>query len=132
MLSKYVYGRVPTNVPKVTWTVTAVDHEMIGFTPVIAKDLIGEVDNSAYPGDQREDPHDAGDAGAARRGRSGADDVWPGRVSGAARADGRGARPHQHCLEGAAGAAGPLAEGCFCPASGLAAGEGDALSISAS
>ena len=49
MFSKYVYGRVPANVPKVTWTVTAVDHERIGFTPVIAKDLIGEVDNSAYP-----------------------------------------------------------------------------------
>ena len=49
MFSKYVYGRVPNNVPKVTWTVTAVDHEMIGFTPVIAKDLIGEVDNSSYP-----------------------------------------------------------------------------------
>jgi hypothetical protein len=49
MLSKYVYGRVPENLPKVNWTVTAVDHEMIGFTPVIAKDLIGEVDNSAYP-----------------------------------------------------------------------------------
>jgi hypothetical protein len=39
----------PERVPKVTWTVTAVDHEMIGFTPVIAKDLIGEVDNSSYP-----------------------------------------------------------------------------------
>jgi hypothetical protein len=49
MFSKYVYGRVPNNVPKVNWTVTAVDHEMIGFTPVIAKDLIGEVDNSSYP-----------------------------------------------------------------------------------
>jgi hypothetical protein len=49
MYSKYVYGRVPKNVPKVTWTVRAVDHEMIGFTPVIAKDLIGVVDNSAYP-----------------------------------------------------------------------------------
>src|SRR5213080_308157 len=49
MFSKYVYGRVPSNVPKVTWTVTAEDREMIGFTPVIAKDLIGEVDNSAYP-----------------------------------------------------------------------------------
>ena len=48
-LSKYVYGQVPENTPKVTWTVTAVDHEMIGFTPVIAKDLIGVVDNSAYP-----------------------------------------------------------------------------------
>jgi len=49
MFSKYVYGRVPANVPKVRWTVTAVDRERIGFTPVIAKDLIGEVDNSNCP-----------------------------------------------------------------------------------
>jgi hypothetical protein len=49
MFSKYVYGRVPNEVPKVTWSVTAVDHEMIGFTPVIAKDLAGQVDNSSYP-----------------------------------------------------------------------------------
>ena len=49
MFEKYVYGRAPANVPKVTWTATAVDHEMIGFTPVIAKDLIGTVDNSSYP-----------------------------------------------------------------------------------
>lgn len=46
---KYVYGRVPANVPAVKWTVTAVDREMIGFSPVVAKDLIGEVDNSSYP-----------------------------------------------------------------------------------
>jgi hypothetical protein len=49
MYSKYVYGRIPKDTPKVTWTVAATDHEMIGFTPVIAKDLFGEVDNSAYP-----------------------------------------------------------------------------------
>jgi hypothetical protein len=49
MYSKYVYGRVPDNVPKVSWTVATVDREMIGFTPVIAKDLIGEVDNSSDP-----------------------------------------------------------------------------------
>src|SRR5579863_1271472 len=49
MYSKYVYGRVPSVVPKVTWSVTAVDHEMIGFTPVIAKDVVGEVDNAADP-----------------------------------------------------------------------------------
>ena len=49
MFEKYVYGRVPPNVPKVSWTITATDHEMIGFTPVIAKDLIGTVDNSSYP-----------------------------------------------------------------------------------
>jgi hypothetical protein len=41
---------VPANVPKVTWTVTAVDREMIGFgNPVIAKDIVGEVDNSSDP-----------------------------------------------------------------------------------
>jgi hypothetical protein len=49
MLSKYVYGFVPPNVPKVAWSVSAVDHEMIGFTPVTATDLIGTVDNSSYP-----------------------------------------------------------------------------------
>ena len=49
MFSEYVYGRVPRDVPKVTWTVTAVDHEMIGMTPVIVKDLIGMADNSSYP-----------------------------------------------------------------------------------
>ncbi len=49
MYEKYVYGRIPKDVPKVTWTVTAVDHEMLGFNPVIAKDLVGQVDNSAYP-----------------------------------------------------------------------------------
>ncbi len=47
--SKYVYGFVPANLPVVHWTVVATDHEMIGFTPVIAKDLVGEVDNSACP-----------------------------------------------------------------------------------
>jgi hypothetical protein len=44
-----VYGRVPINAPKVTWTVKAVDKEVIGFHPVIAKELAGHVDNSAYP-----------------------------------------------------------------------------------
>jgi hypothetical protein len=49
MEEKYVYGRVPQDVPKVTWTVTAVDHEFIGFSRVVAKDMIGTVDNSSYP-----------------------------------------------------------------------------------
>jgi hypothetical protein len=49
MYEKYVYGKIPNDVPKVTWTVMAVDHEMIGFSPVIVKDLIGEVDNSSCP-----------------------------------------------------------------------------------
>ena len=47
--SRYVYGFVPDNIPNVHWTVTAVDNELIGFTPVIAKDLIGEVENSSCP-----------------------------------------------------------------------------------
>ena len=49
MFSKYIYGRVPSGVPKVTWTVKNVDHEMIGFIPVTAKDVEGVVDNSSYP-----------------------------------------------------------------------------------
>jgi hypothetical protein len=44
-----VYGRLPMNVPKVTWSVAAVDHEHIGFTDVTAKAVIGHVDNSACP-----------------------------------------------------------------------------------
>lgn len=44
-----VYGRVPKNAPKVTWSVTTVDHEFIGFTPVLAKEVIGRADNSGCP-----------------------------------------------------------------------------------
>jgi hypothetical protein len=43
-----VYGRVPKSVPKVTWTVAATDREFVGFTPVVAKKLVGHVDNSTY------------------------------------------------------------------------------------
>ena len=49
MFSKYIYGRVPNDVPKVTWTVKTVDHEMIGFTPVVARDVEGVVDNFSDP-----------------------------------------------------------------------------------
>ena len=48
-MEREVYGRLPKNVPKVTWTVKITDKEFIGFTPVIAKQLIGHVDNTAYP-----------------------------------------------------------------------------------
>ena len=44
-----VYGRVPKNVPRVTWTVKVTDREFFGFTPVIAQELVGHVDNSDYP-----------------------------------------------------------------------------------
>jgi hypothetical protein len=46
---EFVYGRIPDNVPKVTWSVAASEHEMVGFHPVVAKDLIGRVDNSSDP-----------------------------------------------------------------------------------
>jgi hypothetical protein len=45
-----VIGRVPKNVPKVTWSITtqAMDR-VVGEIPVVAKQLMGHVDNSACP-----------------------------------------------------------------------------------
>ena len=95
MYSKYVYGFVPANVPKVTWTVTAVDHEMIGFTPVIAKDLIGEVDNSGCPAISVKIHMTVVTPANASRARSRADGVHPRRISQSQRAARRRARPDQ-------------------------------------
>ncbi len=44
-----VYGRLPENLPGVNWEVVISEREFIGWTPVIAKKLIGHVDNSDYP-----------------------------------------------------------------------------------
>src|SRR3954468_4995592 len=44
-----VIGRVPQNVPKVTWEVTETVNTTVGDLPVVAKQVIGHVDNSAYP-----------------------------------------------------------------------------------
>jgi len=44
-----VYGRIPKNVPKVTWTVTNLSRTNNGAIPVITKQLVGHVDNSSYP-----------------------------------------------------------------------------------
>lgn len=44
-----VYGRIPENVPDVSWEVEIVDQEWVGRIPVTAKKVIGHVDNSAYP-----------------------------------------------------------------------------------
>jgi hypothetical protein len=49
MYEDNVYGRIPKDVPKVNWSVIATDHENLGGHPVIAKELIGTVNNSAYP-----------------------------------------------------------------------------------
>jgi lysophospholipase L1-like esterase len=44
-----VYGRIPSNVPKVTWEVTATSPGKVGEVTVVTKTLVGHVDNSGYP-----------------------------------------------------------------------------------
>lgn len=44
-----VYGRLPASIPEVTWSVKITDREWVGRIPVVAKLLVGHVDNSAYP-----------------------------------------------------------------------------------
>ncbi|WP_228852158.1 glucuronyl esterase domain-containing protein [Aegicerativicinus sediminis] len=46
---KEVYGEIPKNVPDVTWEVVFEERELIGWTPVTVKKLIGKVDNRSYP-----------------------------------------------------------------------------------
>ncbi|MBS1510330.1 MAG: acetylxylan esterase [Bacteroidetes bacterium] len=46
---KEVYGRIPANVPQVSWTVKVMEREFVARTPVIVKMLQGHVDNNAYP-----------------------------------------------------------------------------------
>ncbi len=47
-MEREVYGRLPKTLPKVTWTVAVSEREFVGRFPVIAKQLVGHVDNSAY------------------------------------------------------------------------------------
>lgn len=44
-----IYGRMPAKTPSVTWKVQIQEREYVGMTPVVAKQLIGHVDNSDYP-----------------------------------------------------------------------------------
>ncbi len=45
-----VFGRVPKNVPKVTWSVvTQATDRVVGAMPVAAKQWVGQVDNAACP-----------------------------------------------------------------------------------
>jgi (4-O-methyl)-D-glucuronate---lignin esterase len=44
-----VYGRVPKDVPAVTWEVTGTTEEKVSDIPVITKKLVGHVDNSKCP-----------------------------------------------------------------------------------
>ncbi|MEN9685398.1 MAG: hypothetical protein RLZZ28_1184 [Bacteroidota bacterium] len=48
-MSREVYGRVPKNTPSVKWELKLIDKEVVNRIPVIAKQLIGHVDNSSYP-----------------------------------------------------------------------------------
>ncbi len=44
-----IYGRIPENVPSVTWEVRNETKKKLGDTPIIIRDLVGKVDNSSYP-----------------------------------------------------------------------------------
>ncbi len=44
-----VYGRVPKDVPKVTWEVTGTTQEKVGDIAVVTKRLLGHVDNTRCP-----------------------------------------------------------------------------------
>ncbi len=48
-LEKDVYGRIPADVPKVTWRVEAHGQGKLAGYPIIYRRLLGHVDNSAYP-----------------------------------------------------------------------------------
>jgi hypothetical protein len=43
-----VLGRVPANVPKVTWVINRTARFTVGGRPVIGKELVGKVDNSTF------------------------------------------------------------------------------------
>ncbi|MBN2685368.1 MAG: hypothetical protein JXR40_08825 [Pontiellaceae bacterium] len=44
-----VYGRIPDNVPGVTWEITETSEGSVGDFKTITKTLVGHVDNSAFP-----------------------------------------------------------------------------------
>jgi hypothetical protein len=44
-----IYGRVPSETPRVNWQVVGTTRETNGETPVVIKRLVGHVDNSSYP-----------------------------------------------------------------------------------
>ena len=44
-----VFGRIPANVPKVTWEIASTEDGKSGDIPTVTKTLVGRVDNSAAP-----------------------------------------------------------------------------------
>jgi len=49
LYDREIYGRLPANVPGVTWSVTESREDVVGGRPVTFRKLVGHVDNSAYP-----------------------------------------------------------------------------------
>jgi lysophospholipase L1-like esterase len=47
--AREVYGRVPADVPKITWSVADTVETTLGGQPVVARRVIGHADNSAHP-----------------------------------------------------------------------------------
>ena len=64
LFDREVYGRRPKNIPKVTWTVANTTEGKAGSVPVVTKQLVGRVDNSALSGFER---HAPGNCSALRR-----------------------------------------------------------------
>ncbi len=44
-----VFGRVPANAPAIRWTLSGTERTAVGGVPVLAKRLVGRVDNSIFP-----------------------------------------------------------------------------------
>lgn len=44
-----VVGRVPAQVPRISWTVTNTVNDKVGPYPVVAREIIGRADNAHYP-----------------------------------------------------------------------------------
>ena len=49
LFDREIYGRVPMQIPKVTWILAETSSDLSGAVPVIRKRLVGQVDNAAYP-----------------------------------------------------------------------------------
>src|SRR5439155_4192258 len=49
LFDREVYGRVPKEVPAVKWEVASTKNDSVGGIPVVTKQLVGRVDNSACP-----------------------------------------------------------------------------------
>ncbi len=49
LFEREVYGRTPTNTPKVTWEVKETTRGTNGDVPILTRQLVGHVDNSSYP-----------------------------------------------------------------------------------